>query len=88
MKIYNQCSDEPIKIPGKIQNFGLLIGIDENFRIQFYSQNILDLFEIEPIPLGSPIQNYKSIVKFLENSGVYKKWMAAKFGVIDHLDSV
>lgn len=88
MKIYNQCSDEPIKIPGKIQNFGLLIGIDENFRIQFYSQNILDLFEIEPIPLGSPIQNYKSIVKFLENSGVYKKWMAKDNSVNSQLSVI
>ncbi|SKB73010.1 Bacteriophytochrome (light-regulated signal transduction histidine kinase) [Soonwooa buanensis] len=88
MKIYNQCSDEPIKIPGKIQNFSLLIGLDENFCIQFYSQNVLDLFQIDTISLGSPIQNYEAIVEFLVNADVYKKCMAKDTSVSSQLSLI
>ncbi|WP_395974671.1 ATP-binding protein [Chryseobacterium cucumeris] len=43
-----ECHEEPIHIPGSIQSFGYLIGIDAEFRtITFFSRNISDLFKIE-----------------------------------------
>lgn len=42
-----ECHEEPIHIPGSIQSFGYLIGIDaELYTITFFSRNISDLFKI------------------------------------------
>ncbi|WP_343686731.1 ATP-binding protein [Chryseobacterium gleum] len=42
-----ECHEEPIHIPGSIQSFGYLIGIDaELHTITFFSRNISDLFKI------------------------------------------
>ncbi|CAA7389958.1 ATP-binding protein [Chryseobacterium fistulae] len=43
-----ECHEEPIHIPGYIQSFGYLIGIDAKFHtITFFSGNIEDIFDIE-----------------------------------------
>lgn len=43
-----ECHEEPIHIPGSIQSFGYLIGIDaESHTITFFSRNISDIFKIE-----------------------------------------
>lgn len=43
-----ECHEEPIHIPGYIQSFGYLIGIDaESHTITFFSENIEDIFAIE-----------------------------------------
>jgi chemotaxis family two-component system sensor kinase Cph1 len=43
-----ECHEEPIHIPGYIQSFGYLIGIDaESHSITFFSKNIEDIFTIE-----------------------------------------
>ncbi|WP_089690055.1 ATP-binding protein [Chryseobacterium culicis] len=43
-----ECHEEPIHIPGSIQSFGYLIGIDaETHTITFFSRNISDIFAIE-----------------------------------------
>ncbi|MGL6127439.1 ATP-binding protein [Chryseobacterium artocarpi] len=43
-----ECHEEPIHIPGYIQSFGYLIGIDSvSHSITFFSRNIVDLFKIE-----------------------------------------
>ncbi|MGG5208500.1 ATP-binding protein [Chryseobacterium sp. MIQD13] len=43
-----ECHEEPIHIPGYIQSFGYLIGIDAESRsIIFFSRNIADIFGIE-----------------------------------------
>ncbi|WP_292012084.1 GAF domain-containing protein [Chryseobacterium sp.] len=43
-----ECHEEPIHIPGYIQSFGYLIGIDAESRsITFFSRNISDLFKID-----------------------------------------
>lgn len=43
-----ECHDEPIHIPGYIQSFGYLIGIDTaSLAITFFSENITDIFPIE-----------------------------------------
>ncbi|WP_370895606.1 ATP-binding protein [Chryseobacterium gossypii] len=45
-----ECHEEPIHIPGCIQSFGYLIGIDsESYSITFFSENITDIFTIENI---------------------------------------
>lgn len=42
-----ECHEEPIHIPGSIQSFGYLIGIDAESRaITFLSRNISDIFNI------------------------------------------
>ena len=42
-----ECHEEPIHIPGSIQSFGYLIGIDADSRtITFFSRNISDIFNI------------------------------------------
>lgn len=42
-----ECHEEPIHIPGYIQSFGYLIGIDaESHSITFFSKNIEDIFNI------------------------------------------
>ncbi|NIF04383.1 GAF domain-containing protein [Chryseobacterium sp. Tr-659] len=43
-----ECHEEPIHIPGSIQSFGYMIGIDAESRsITFFSRNISDIFKIE-----------------------------------------
>ena len=43
-----ECHEEPIHIPGYIQSFGYLIGIDAESRsITFFSRNISDIFKID-----------------------------------------
>ncbi|UOU96791.1 ATP-binding protein [Chryseobacterium daecheongense] len=43
-----ECHEEPIHIPGYIQSFGYLIGIDaKSYTITFFSRNISDVFDIE-----------------------------------------
>ncbi|MDQ1855202.1 MULTISPECIES: ATP-binding protein [unclassified Chryseobacterium] len=59
-----ECHEEPIHIPGSIQSFGYLIGIDaESHTITFFSRNIADLFKIE-----SPEELFdRNITDFPEN---------------------
>ncbi|PKF74173.1 ATP-binding protein [Chryseobacterium sp. PMSZPI] len=43
-----ECHEEPIHIPGYVQSFGYLIGIDAESRtITFFSRNISDIFKID-----------------------------------------
>ncbi|GAB0157346.1 ATP-binding protein [Chryseobacterium sp. Alg-005] len=43
-----ECHEEPIHIPGYIQSFGYLIGIDAtSYTITFFSRNISDVFDLE-----------------------------------------
>ncbi|MDQ1805277.1 ATP-binding protein [Chryseobacterium sp. PTM-20240506] len=45
-----ECHEEPIHIPGYVQSFGYLIGIDaESHFITFFSENIRDIFAIEDV---------------------------------------
>lgn len=45
-----ECHEEPIHIPGYIQSFGYLIGIDaKSHSITFFSRNIEDIFAIENV---------------------------------------
>ncbi|ASW76241.1 histidine kinase [Chryseobacterium piperi] len=45
-----ECHEEPIHIPGYIQSFGYLIGINaESHTIAFFSENIRDIFTVENV---------------------------------------
>jgi light-regulated signal transduction histidine kinase (bacteriophytochrome) len=54
-KEYINCDQEPIHICGEVQSYGFLLGT-QNSRVIFYSENILDLFSLDPSILGKDIQ--------------------------------
>lgn len=69
-----ECHEEPIHIPGYIQSFGYLIGIDAESRsITFFSKNIEDIFKIENIQqfFGKRITDFPEIFKSIIESDIY-----------------
>ena len=55
-KEYVNCDQEPIHICGAVQEYGFLIGTKDS-KITFYSENILELFSINPkLVLGKDIK--------------------------------
>ncbi len=70
-----ECHEEPIHIPGVIQSFGYLIGIDaESYAITFFSRNISELFEIESIELlfGRKITDFPESFQSIIDSEIYR----------------
>ncbi|MDH6250584.1 chemotaxis family two-component system sensor kinase Cph1 [Chryseobacterium sp. H1D6B] len=69
-----ECHEEPIHIPGYIQSFGYLIGIDkESYTITFFSENITDVFKIEKPELifDKKITDFPAYFKEIINSDIY-----------------
>jgi chemotaxis family two-component system sensor kinase Cph1 len=69
-----ECHEEPIHIPGYIQSFGYLIGIDkESYTITFFSENITDVFEIEKPELifDKKITDFPEYFKEIIDSDIY-----------------
>lgn len=59
MDKFTACQDEPIHIPGHIQSYGYLIGLDETQQtIRFYSANITQLFGLQALLLGEKLENF------------------------------
>ncbi|SEM10851.1 Bacteriophytochrome (light-regulated signal transduction histidine kinase) [Chryseobacterium taichungense] len=70
-----ECHEEPIHIPGYIQSFGYLIGIDaESHSITFFSKNIEDIFKIENIELlfDKKLTDFPEVFGSVINSDIYK----------------
>jgi light-regulated signal transduction histidine kinase (bacteriophytochrome) len=70
-----ECHEEPIHIPGYIQSFGYLIGIDaESHSITFFSKNIEDIFNIENVELlfDKKLTDFPEVFKTLINSDIYR----------------
>lgn len=70
-----ECHDEPIHIPGYIQSFGYLIGIDTASQtITFFSENITDVFEVENSEelFGKKLSQFPDIFKDVINSDIFK----------------
>lgn len=70
-----ECHEEPIHIPGYIQSFGYLIGIDaESHSITFFSKNIEDIFRIEnPEQLfDKKLTDFPEVFGSITNSDIYK----------------
>lgn len=68
------CHEEPIHIPGYIQSFGYLIGIDvESHSITFFSQNISNIFSIENVEFlfGKKITDFPESFKSIIDSDIY-----------------
>lgn len=69
-----ECHEEPIHIPGYIQSFGYLIGIDaESHSITFFSKNIEDIFNIEePEQLfDRKLTDFPDVFKSIIQSDIY-----------------
>lgn len=68
------CHEEPIHIPGYIQSFGYLIGIDvDSHSITFFSQNISDIFNIENAEsiFGKRLIDFPESFQSIINSDIY-----------------
>lgn len=71
-----ECHDEPIHIPGRIQSFGYLIGIDTtSHAIDFLSENISDIFDLEKSEdlLGKKIADYPHIFQPVLDSDIFER---------------
>lgn len=70
-----ECHEEPIHIPGYIQSFGYLIGIDAASQtITFFSENITDVFRVENSEelFGKKLSQFPDIFKTVINSEIFK----------------
>ena len=68
MKEFLDCHEEEIHIPGHIQSYGYLLGLDaETKTIKFYSQNIAPLLNIDGDIFGKKLddfpENFSEIIK-------------------------
>ncbi|AZA58401.1 ATP-binding protein [Chryseobacterium shandongense] len=70
-----ECHEEPIHIPGYIQSFGYLIGIDaESHSITFFSKNIEDIFKIEDLEqlFDKKLTDFPEVFGSIFNSDIFK----------------
>lgn len=70
-----ECHDEPIHIPGYIQSFGYLIGIDAaSLTITFFSENISDIFKIERSEdfFGKKLSHFTEVFQTVIDSDIFK----------------
>jgi len=75
-----ECHEEPIHIPGYIQSFGYLIGIDaESHSITFFSENIINIFDIEAydVLFGKKITDFPKLFQSIISSDIFES--------LDHL---
>ena len=69
-----ECHEEPIHIPGYIQSFGYLIGIDaESHSITFFSRNIEDIFSVENLNqlFGRKLTDFSESFASIIKSDIY-----------------
>lgn len=69
-----ECHDEPIHIPGYIQSFGYLIGIDTaSLTISFFSENITDIFNIKKTTelFGKKLSQFPEIFHSVISSEIF-----------------
>ena len=70
-----ECHDEPIHIPGYIQSFGYLIGVDTaSHTISFLSENIAEIFDIEDAAslLGKKLSQYPEFFRTVLDSDIFE----------------
>jgi len=70
-----ECHEEPIHIPGYVQSFGYLIGIDaESHSITFFSKNIEDIFKIESSEelFGKKLTDFPGAFGSIISSDIFK----------------
>lgn len=69
-----ECHEEPIHIPGYIQSFGYLIGIDaESYSITFFSKNIEEIFTVESTEqlFDRKLTDFSGVFKSITESDLY-----------------
>lgn len=70
------CHDEEIHIPGYIQSFGYLIGLDSTTKkIKFLSENLADIFDIQGSLFGQKLEDFGNIFSPVINSDNYRYLM-------------
>ncbi|MCD1116601.1 ATP-binding protein [Chryseobacterium turcicum] len=70
-----ECHDEPIHVPGHIQSFGYLIGIDiASLTITFFSENITEIFKIENSEglFGKKLSQFPDVFQQVIDSEIFK----------------
>lgn len=70
-----ECHDEPIHIPGYIQSFGYLIGIDAvSHTITFFSENITDIFNVEnsEVFFGKKLTDFPKLFQTVMTSDIFE----------------
>lgn len=70
-----ECHDEPIHIPGYIQSFGYLIGIETtSLTISFFSENISDVFKIQDGEdlFGKKLSDLPDVFQTVIDSDIFK----------------
>nr|WP_314498032.1 ATP-binding protein [uncultured Chryseobacterium sp.] len=70
-----ECHEEPIHIPGYIQSFGYLIGIDAiSHTITFFSENITDIFAFENSEefFGKKVTDFPDLFHAILTSDVFQ----------------
>lgn len=69
------CHEEKIHIPGYIQNFGYLIGLDSvTKQIKFLSENISEIFPIDFSYIGKTLADCAELISPLVSSDNYKNF--------------
>lgn len=69
------CESEPIHIPGSIQPYGVLLGLDSKYNIRICSGNVQELFGLQPSevlnkPLGDFSEELLQCVKDEKKNGI------------------
>ncbi|WP_175621710.1 ATP-binding protein [Chryseobacterium schmidteae] len=70
-----ECHDEPIHIPGYIQSFGYLIGIETtSLTISFFSENISGVFKIQDCEdlFGKKLSDFPDVFQTVIDSDIFK----------------
>lgn len=86
---FQDCHEEQIHIPSHVQSYGYLIGLDEkNKTIQFYSENIEELFGIDEKLLNKPFQDFSNYFEPILDSVIYRKVDSNLREANKHLDKI
>ncbi|TXF75116.1 ATP-binding protein [Chryseobacterium sp.] len=74
MMNFTACHEEEIHIPGHIQSFGFLLGLDAATKtVKFYSENLRLLFNLQEEIFGKTIEELAGTFPQLIDSGVLAK---------------
>lgn len=67
------CNDEKIHIPGYIQDFGYLLGLDSTTKeIKFLSENLSEIFHVNTPLFGNKLEDFSGLFEPILTSKNYK----------------
>lgn len=85
---FQDCHEEQIHIPSHIQSYGYLIGLDLNKTIQFYSENIFEIFDVDEDLLGRNFEVYSEVFGKILKSSPYKNLNSNPKETTKNLDKI